>query len=161
MEENFDFLLNIPSEIRNYFIANLANVETKILNEVILPINDKFGKDATGKLKKSYVIESNRIGNIIILTIKNTATAEKYPGKYYWVVIRDGRKAYSGMNEHIPPWRDVEQWMQSKGIEGSPFKMAQSINEKGFEGNPQMFEEMGNETVDYLLNYIDKAIGGI
>jgi len=158
---NFNFLLQIPIEFRESFLSNIEDLLTGIENEVVIPINQKYSKEATMKLRDGYKAMISQSGLNIKISVHNTAIDKNYPQKYYWMVVRDGRQPFKNIPEKTPPWRSIKSWMDSKNISGSPFVMAKSINEKGFKGTPKMFIEMEDLTKDYIINkFRALTIGG-
>lgn len=165
METNFNFLLTIPAEIRTSFLVDMPNLADRILSEAVLPTYDTFKVDATGKLRKGFQVNINRISQFVVaIDIDNVAFDKHYPDQYYWQIIKDGRKpqpAFKGTRKGDPFMKSVDNWADAKGFTGNRFWLAKNINTRGIEGKPKVFQEIVRKSEEFIIGYVDEMIGAL
>ena len=160
IQEIFDA---IQKEVFASFTGSAEDIKLEIIQKM-KDVTVKYGKVAkrSNNLLEGYRVDVIPVDeNTITFVLKNVAVAEgmeNYSGqaKYYWHVINEGRKPVSkfrGTRPDDPFMKGITKWADARGYNGSIFGLAKLINEKGFAGTPQLFDDIVDGSKEIIDNW--------
>ena len=151
----------IMRKIISDFNSRANDIANGVVNQVMIPITRKYGKEASGRLNRRYHCVVNQVKDGTQFLLVNTATDRHYPNDYYWNVVNGGRRkmpSFSGIRKTklvADPFRaSIETWADSVGFTGNRFWLARNINERGLEGKPELFNEMVNKSKEFIISRV-------